>query len=406
MLKFNPDIFRAYDIRGIYGKDFDEWFAFQLGNKIATALGGPLVIGRDHRTSSEELMMAVVRGAMAAGAAIITLDKSTVPMFYFSVGQHDAKGGIMITASHNPDEYNGFKVVGEQAAFIDGPRIKELYEATEVTEGGQGSITEYNPMDDYIDKVVSIGGSSDSMLSVGCVNAPSLTQELLKKLGQKANLEIFDTPWETALYVNYDTDSDRIWFTDSEMPVEADLLFLLVTEKLGFKRVVHDFRYSKVVKERLNDRGVKSIASPVGRTHIYENMQKLDADFGGELSGHYYFKDFDYLEAPELLLLYVRTIIQQTGNNLPELLKTYHLYRRSGEIVLPLNKKSFSKLEEKYKQAHISKEDGLLIDLWDSEGWWLSLRLSNTEPVMRLVAEAKTDKLLQGKLEEVKRLIQ
>ncbi|MBX4211524.1 MAG: hypothetical protein KW806_01880, partial [Candidatus Yanofskybacteria bacterium] len=302
-------------------------------------------------------------------------------------------------------EYNGFKIVGEGSTLIGGDQLKNLYDQAEITEQGQGSVIEYDPMDDYIEKVVSVGGSSKIMLSVGCTEGSTLNKELLKKLGQKADLEIYDTPWETPLYVHYDPDGDRIWFTDSEMPVEADLLFLMVAEKSGFKKVVYDFRYSRIVRERFTDIGIEGVASTVGRTSMYDNMKKLDADMGGELSGHYYFREFSYLESPELFLLLLRNVIQQEGSNLSELLKPYRLYRQSGEINFPLDEKALSKLEEHYKHAKISKEDGLYVDLWDTEGWWFNVRPSHTEPVMRLYVEAKTDQLLQEKLQDVKNLL-
>ncbi|MDP2648241.1 MAG: hypothetical protein Q8P35_03310 [Candidatus Yanofskybacteria bacterium] len=402
MVKVNLEIFKAYDIRGVYPSDFNEQFAEDFGHKLRVGLGvKTIVVGRDGRIASDRLARALIAGLMSAGANVIFLGECSTPVFYFAVNTQSAKAGVMVTASHNPGEYSGFKVVKEKAEIIGGAELKALYEQTQRITNETGNLSEYRAVDEYAQKVVDLAGTVINTTVVG-LQAPSIVASILKKIGQKTNLTVTEEIHEATLRVQYDEDGDRISFSEGDNKIPADLIFALVADKMGFKNVVHELRFSRSVRERFQELRVKSSISRVGRLYMYEMMKKTQADFGGELSGHFYFKSFNFLESPELMLLYVRNIIQKEGRNLAELVKMYDMYYRIPEKSFRRNPGALSALEEKYKDGKIDHTDGLTVDYPE---WWFNLRLSNTEPVMRLVIEAKTKELLDQKVSELKEIL-
>ncbi len=402
MAKVNSGIFKEYDIRGIYRNDFDEEFARDFGNKLCLGLSVKnIVVGHDGTTASRSLVKALLDGLLSAGTNIIFLDACTTPIMYFAVNIKGANAGIMVTASHNPNEYSGFKVVGENAAIIGGNELKKIYEQTRAVNIQSGNISQYNAVDEYSHKVVGLAGSIPNTCTVA-VTGPEIVKSIFKKIGEKTNLEIIEDIHGVALRIQVDQDGDRIAFFEGETRIEADLIFLLVAEKMGYKRVVHELRFSQAVRDRLRELSVQSIVSKVGRLNLYEAMRKNQADFGGEYSGHFYFKDFYYLESPELMLLHVCNIVRHEGKNLPELIKPYQVYYRQPEISFPYNPDVLRQLEEKYSDGKIDKLDGLTVEYTD---WWFNLRPSNTEPLMRLVVEAKTKELLDQKVSELREVL-
>ncbi|MEK7582622.1 MAG: hypothetical protein AAB452_02055, partial [Patescibacteria group bacterium] len=193
-----------------------------------------------------------------------------------------------------------------------------------------------------------------------------------------------------------------ISFFDRRRKIDADFIALLIFMSRGYKIIIHDFRCSRAVREQFEKLGITAIPSKVGRLNVYENMRNYDADFGFEITGHFYLKDFNYLESPETVLLWVRQIIQKEGKNLGELIKPYDRYFRSGELSYPLNSRAFALIEERYTDGRINRDDGILVEYDD---WWFNLRVSNTEPVMRLVVEAKNVELLNHKVQELEAML-
>ena len=397
-MDFNPSIFKTGDIRGIYGHDFDEAFAFQLGAKVATFFNrGKIIIGRDGRASSDPLARSVVDGAKSAGATVIAIGQCSTPLFYFAVDEAQASGGIMVTASHNQAEYNGFKVVGEGAELITGAEIEARFTNSETLLKSGGLVATFDPLPDYIDKVAEVSQ----------VNFP--------------------IPPLDGIKIIFDNDHDRISFEEAKQVIVPEFIFLLLVEKCGFKKVVYDLRYSRVVAEKLAEWGVEGIKSKVGRTNVYRLMCETESDFGGELSGHYYFKSFNNLEAPELVLAYVAKSVTTSGQTLQELTAGYKKYFKSEEINIavteaPNNKlqqategecsaqgqqvgvitNKFKILKQKYSDAKIEEVDGLTVNYPD---WWFNVRASNTEPELRLVVEAETQELLDTKLAEIQEIL-
>ncbi len=401
MTSVNPDIFRRYDIRGIYGQDFDASFAEEFGNKVARALRAKtLVVGRDSRVSSDVIEKALVQGVLHAGVQVFEIGECTTPSLYYAVHAKQSEGGIMITASHNPEEYNGFKVVGPQGSIMGGEELRTLYTDTPLDRSGAGTIEAYNSVSDYADAVARVGGTPDETFTVG-VKASKAHMKILNQVGAKAALLIQPIN-PLGLEVVFDADADRIVFTDRKKKMDADFIALLIAEKRGYKKVVHDFRCSRAVREQFKSHGIVGIPSRVGRLNVYENMKNFDADFGFELSGHFYLKDFNYLESPETVLLWIREIIHKEGKNLGELIKPLDRYFRSGELSYPIHSGAIGILEDTYADGKISKDDGLMVEY---DEWWFNLRPSHTEPVMRLIVEATTEQLLRSKLAEIEHML-
>jgi phosphomannomutase len=400
MVSVNPSIFKAYDIRGIYGQDFDSAFAEELGNKIALALKGKTyIVGCDSRESSPSLERDVIKGMVHAGAHVHAIDECTTPSFYYAVHAKNADGGIMVTASHNPGEYNGFKVIDRNLRFIGGQELMKIYAETDLDHSGSGTLQQYSVTSEYADAIARMIGKAGPTITVG-MKGPKASQKIMTRIGEKSGLLITPINPE-GLEVIFDNDADRITFFDRRKEIDPDLITLLLTEHNQYKKVVHDFRFARSVRKKLGEMGVTAFPSRVGRIYMQENMRNYEADFGAELSGHFYFKDFKYLEAPEAVLLYVRNIIQKTGKNLEELVKPYDTYFRAGELTYPMNRSAIEKLEQHFAQlpgAKVSKDDGITIEF---EDWWFNLRQSHTEPVMRLIIEAQNEELLAKRLQEL-----
>lgn len=402
MIKANNAIFRAYDIRGIYGTDFDDAFAASLANKVAAFLGATTVIvGQDARPSSHSLALAVLDGLRAAGIHAITIGECSTPLFYHAVNVRDADAGIMVTASHNAEQFNGFKVVGKGAAMIGGEELQRIFENTAPTDRTGGSVSSDDVRESYVDAVITQSGFKKGDMLIG-VRAPSIIMPTLQIISAKTGLTFVEGRTE-GLHIEFDDDADRIVFYQDSEKIGPDYVFALLTERLGFRKVVHDFRFSRGAQDALKQPGIFVVVSPVGRLFIHQAMKEHDADFGGETSGHFFFKSFGYLEAPECVMLMVLDILTSARASLRELVIPYQTWAKTEELILPINPQAFVLLEEKYRQGRVIKIDGLTVAFDD---WWFNLRSSNTEPVMKLIVEAKTKDLLDEKVREVFAILQ
>jgi phosphomannomutase len=402
-MEVRPSIFRSYDIRGIYREDFDAEFAQKLGGKVTSWLkAGPLVIGRDGRDSSDELVHAVMDGALHAGAGVIDVGHTTSPQFYWAVRTLGAVGGIMVTASHNPKAYNGFKVVARQddaLEVIGGHQLRQVYDSHLHLHRPGGSLRAYDPVPDYAAAVAYAAdwtGGQELRLSV---EGPQPAIRVLERLAPIAP--------DHDLAVQFDADADRITFFDRGQSIPPDFIFLLLVKKLELSPVVFEPRFSRVVREELARISVPFILSPVGRLAMTQAMHKEGAMFGGETSGHFYWRSFGGMEAPELTLLQVYRAIQASGSTLAQLVEPYRQYRKSEEITVAVKDRKhalalINQVRRKYSDAKTDTTDGIAVEYPE---WWLHLRPSNTEPALRLVVEAKEKDLLDEKVQEVMSLL-
>ena len=438
-------IFKAYDIRGIYGKDLDENLARNIGRAFVTFLKcKKVVVGRDMRPHSEPLFKALADGLTLQGADVIDLGQVSTPMSYYANGTLGADASIMLTASHNPGEWNGFKLCREQAIPVSGATgIKDIERI--VVQGAyapaaaqRGRISTHNIVPAYVARIRSYFDLPRPLhIAIDYANGMGITEgEVLRGVKNLSIDPLFDTldgtfpnheanplheeTWEALrhkvqngkydLAVYFDGDADRCGFMDEKgQVVTSDIITALVAEVLLKKNpgaaIYYDLRSSWAVKEVIQENGGRPLMSRVGHAFIKQQMRETDALFAGELSGHYYFKDNFYTESSALVAILVANLVSQTGRPLSELVKPIKRYFASGEINSEVHdtKAVLQKLRTKYAgQGKVIELDGFSVEFPD---WWFNVRSSNTEPLIRLNLEAKTQAQMAQKRDEILALI-
>ena len=436
---FNLEIFKAYDIRGKFGVDFDEQFAENLGRAVKEYLkADTLVVARDLRISSAQLAEKLIAGARAAGANIINLGTTTTPFFYWATHYLNAEGGVMITASHNSENDNGFKIVdgtGVNIGLENGlEQIKKLLRVDLKAGVSRADLREKisSPIltREYTDFIIKASRLKPGEIKLAFMveDNPLVGKELAPILQALALSPSAHSPLVT---FEFDPDGDRLYvFDQKKNKVPSDfILGLLAKEASGFwtgPKVVHDHRFSRAVLDDIRKYGVHSYPARVGHTFIKQMMRQRRADLGAELSGHFYFSETGGSESSVLAMLKSLKLLQKYGRPIEELIKPFQKYCRT-EIVISNDKFPMSnqaqnsnfkeitqKLKEKFADGEVSELDGLTISYWDpanpakaehETGWWFNLRLSHTEPVLRLVIEAKSLGLLNEKVSELSVLL-
>ena len=451
--KINTDIFHAYDIRGIYPSELNEGAAYKIGLAFVKFLRKKrkkkkinIVVGRDGRLSSPKLYKNLTQGIIDAGANVIDIGLSTSPMFYWTVGYYKFDGGINITASHNPPEYNGFKLVREKAVKIgENNGIKEIknlaknIDLSEFFKTKKGRIKKKNILTEYVkDNLALTNLKKIKKLKIAIDTANSVSGIVIPKIFKKTKCQIYHIfskldgnfpnhlpdplkkenlkslcaevkKREADLGVAFDGDGDRIFFVDQNGKViEAHfitaLLAELILKKNPKEKILFDIRTSNIVPEIIKSNGGKPIVYRIGHALISNKMIKDKIFFGGELSGHYFLKKHYCCENPFFVLFKILEKISESEKNISELVEPYQKYFHSGEINFKIKDKEkiLKALERKYKKGKTSKLDGLRIDF---NNWWFLVRASNTEPVLRLVLEAETKKKMEEKVKELKKII-
>ena len=443
----NYDIFKAYDIRGIYPSELDEADAYRIGRGLALSKllksGKPVVVGRDMRTSSDTLADAISSGLVAEGYSVVDIGLCTTPMLYFAVNALDAAGGVMVTASHNPGEYNGFKCVREKAIPIGSESgLVEIKEQTlsilRRREGLlRGSIRRENVLDRYaaffadrfaveLAKPVVIdagNGMAGAILPQILASQNMIYRELFfEPDGRFPNHEanplkddnlrqLRETMKEIpgSVGIAFDGDGDRVCFLDeSGKVVRGDLLTALLAAELldekGGGKVLYDLRSSRVVPEVIRSCGGEPIKTRVGHAFIKQIMREEQAVFGGELSCHFYFSEFFNCESGILAMLQTCKLIAKSGRPLSELVEPLRKYAHSGEINFRVRDvdNALRNVQEHFSDGQVSRLDGVSVDY---DNWWFNLRASNTEPLVRLNLEADTQSLMEAGVERVAHLL-
>lgn len=442
----NPEIFKTYDVRGIYGRDFDEKSAYKIGCALAKfTQAEKIVVGRDMRESSVLLEKALIEGILDQGVDVVKIGLVSTPMFYFASGRLEVGAGAFITASHNPAEYNGVKFCRGQAIPIgEGSGMEEIknlvLEDDFASSLKKGRLEENNAIqEEYADyllgfmntknkkiKVVFDFGNGMGALDKKIYNrlkkfidpvylydeldgsfpnheANPLNTETLKDLQKKLIEEKAD------LGAALDGDGDRVGFIDEQGEiVPMDFVTALLAKEILKKNpgslILFDLRSSNAVKEYIKENGGRAKHCRVGHSLIKKQMRAEDAIFAGELSGHYFFEENFKAEITPLAVIMLINLLNESGKKLSELAKELKRYYHSGEINSEVKNKEevFQKIKEKYKDGKLNEFDGVRIDFDD---WWLSLRASNTEPKIRLNLEAKNKNLMEEKRDEVLSLI-
>lgn len=442
----NPKIFKAYDIRGIYPQDLNEDAAYKIGAafaifiKKASGKDNPqIVVGRDGRKSSTSLSEELKRGLIEQGADVIDIGLSATPTLYFAVSHYKSDGGINVTASHNPKEYNGFKMVREGAIPLSKEKgieeIKEMALAGDFAKSEkEGKIEERSIDAEYVsDNSVPDDFNFKVVVDTGNSVSGVLVPQILKNVNfihifseidgdfpnhdpdpaQKENIDALRKKVVEEgddLGIGLDGDGDRMIFVDEKgQVVPSDFILALAASSMlkndPGKKVLYDIRSSNIVKETIEKAGGEAVPSKIGHSYIKETMREKDIELGGEYTGHYYHKNNgDYFETPYFMLFSVMREMKRTGKPLSEIISPFKVYFHSSEIAFKTEESEeiIKRAEEKYKDGKILTVDGLRVDFDD---WWFLLRASNTEPILKLVVEAKTEELMKEKAEEIGKLV-
>ncbi len=388
MAKINDLIFKAYDIRGKYPEEISEDIVFKIVAALVKFLNpDKLIVAHDGRKSSESLKESAMTAITAFGTDVIDIGLASSPLFYFAVNRLGAGGGVMITASHNPPDYNGLKIVREKAIAI----------------GESNGLTQIR----NLTKDIKI-----ERVRKGKLSSKDLSVEYESYLLEKAGL--IKEPEIEGVRFKFDPDSDRLSVFEKNKQIRADLLSGIVIKdflekQYFFNRIfsrpkfIFDLRFTKAISEYITENGGEAIRFRVGHPFIKEAMRENKALFGAELSGHFYFKDVFYVEAPILMKLKLLKIMNETGKSLVELIKPFQKYFHSGEINIEASDQKqaaslIQRLKENYKDGKIDELDGITVEYDDC---WFNIRPSNTEPVLRLVVEAETQYIMEQKVEEI-----
>lgn len=442
--------FHAYDIRGIYNVDFDKNTAYKVGYFIPELLKtDKVLVGRDCRVSSDEIHEYLLKGITDAGADVYDIGLSTTPMVYFGTANYGFKASVQITASHNPKEYNGMKVSCENAlpvGYDTGLGQIEAWinagKATPVAEK-RGQVFHKDIREDYLAFLKKyMGDLSGLKLAFDLSNG--MSSLFAKQIFGDAPEYIFDTMDGTfpnhepnplvhknvvALEelvkktgadagVIYDGDADRVMFVDEKGNfVSPDLMIAVLGHYFIGERgekgyVIQDIRSSKAIGEYLEPMGAKMYTWKVGRANAARRLREIDGIWGGELAGHYYFKDFFYSDSgllASILILRVLANLKKEGISFSQIIGKIARYQNSGEINFKLTDKQGAMdavkahFEEQEKPTAFMDFDGYRVEFPD---WWFNIRPSNTEPYLRFICEATTKELLDKKVAEVKSLLQ
>ena len=415
-------IFKAYDIRGIYGEQLNEDIAYKIGRAFAMYIGSKIVVAKDNRLSSDSLFEALTRGITDQGSDVYNIGLSTSPMFYFAVSNLVCDGGVIITASHNPPQYNGFKMVRSDAMPLSGEdgidQIKQLVEENNFSSSKKGNISTLDITDKYVNSfeikkynlrvVVDTANSVSGLIVNRMFRGVSLFHLFSELDGSFPNHEpnpleeknIKDLREKVLEYgadigIAFDGDGDRVFFVDEKGELISSDLIIALIAKLIDKKVLYDLRCSNIIKETARD----SVMWRVGHSFIKKKMKDEDIFFGGEYSGHYYLKQgSSYFESPYFVIYKLFEAME--NKKLSELIAPFKKYYHSGELNFEVKDKQsvIEKVEKNYSYGKITKIDGVRIDFDD---WWFLLRGSNTEPILRLIVEAKSKELLDSKIKEI-----
>ena len=441
--------FHAYDIRGIYNVDFDKDTVYKTGYFLPELLSADKVlVGRDCRTSSDEIHEYLLKGLTDAGADVYDIGLSTTPMVYFGTANYGFKASVQITASHNPAEYNGMKVSRENAlpvGFDNGlGQIQEwILSGREcVPAERKGQIHEMDIRKDYVDFLMKYKGDysglriamdvSNGMASLFVRdifgNQPAYIYEEMdgrfpnhepNPLVQKNVADLKKLVAETGadIGVIYDGDADRVMFVDEcSRFISPDLMIAVLghyfLEERGEKgTVLQDIRSSKAVGEYLGPMGGEMHTWKVGRAFAAHKLRELDGVYGGELAGHYYFRDFFYSDSgilASILILNVVARMKEKGISLSTLISRIEAYQNSGEINFRLERKkeAMDAVRDHFMAAEKATAymdfDGYRVEF---PKWWFNIRPSNTEPYLRFICEATSEELLKEKVDEVRRIL-
>jgi len=440
----DPKAFKAYDVRGIYPSELDEDGAYAIGRAFVEQFEPrKIAVGHDMRVSSPAMAEAVTEGAADAGADVLQLGLVGTEMVYFAVGDLKLDGGVAVTASHNPKDYTGLKIVRSGALPVGGESgLLEIRDRAVVINGRspgstRGKVEAHDIWPAWVERVLSFveieaikplkvvidaaNGMAGVMLprvlerlpieAVRCFFEPDGTfpnHPPNPLLPENREFIVAKTLEERAdLGAAFDGDADRCFFVDDTGEfVPGDFITALLAASLLEKepgaKIIYDLRASWAVPETIERAGGVPLINRVGHAFIKQRMREEGAAFGGEVSGHYYFRDFSQADSGVVPFLLVLELVSKDGRRLSEILADYRgRYFLTGELNTPVADVGLKlrELEERFgSEGEVSHLDGVSVDAGD---WHMNVRPSNTEPLLRLNLEARTPELMERKRDEV-----
>jgi phosphomannomutase len=440
-------IFKAYDVRGIYPTEIHEQIAEQIGRAFWHVLaadgfpsGKSVVVSRDMRSHSAPLQAALVRGLRAAGLDVVDIGLATTPMNYFAIGHLKAAGGVQTTASHNPAKYNGLKFSRHEARPVSGDSGIKLMEE-KIAAGDlpsaevEGTLSTADVWDAYREHILAhlerpaaaprLKVAIDAANGMGTIYRPILDELGIDivplyfeldgtfpnheanplKLENLHDLQAAVREHNADLGVTFDGDADRAAFVDEQgEPIGSDLATALIAGELlahhPGSHVLFDLRSSRAVAEYIEEKGGIPVRERVGHSFMKATLREKDAVFGGELAGHYYFRDNYYADCSLMAVIEILNLRWKEGKPTSEIVRPLLRYAKSPETNFVVEDKAgkMYEIEQRFSDGKIDWLDGITVQYDD---WWFNVRPSNTEPYLRLVMEAKDDESLKRHMDEL-----
>lgn len=444
MAEISEQIFKAYDIRGIYGDDLTDETAYLFGRGLVQYLGASAVaVGHDMRKSSPALAESLMRGINDQGANAADLGEISTDSLYFAVGKFGYPAGVMITASHNPPRYNGLKVCRENAVPLSGDeglrQIRELMIRGFKDIPHKGKVTTRDILPAFKDHALSFLNPKKIkpfkiVIDAGNGMAGKIVPSVFESLPCEIIPMYFDLDGtfpnhpanpiepenirdlqakvlETKAFMGaaFDGDADRVFLVDENAkPLGGDMITTLVAKNLLKKEpaatILYNLICSKTVPETVERLGGKAIRTRVGHALIKPLMKKYNAIFGGEHSGHFYFRENYFADSGLIALMVVLELLSEEDKPLSKLVSEIDPYFRSGEINSKVDDipAKLDEIKDHYKSLKIDELDGITVD---GDDFWFNVRPSNTEPLLRMNMEAASPEILKLKSAEVIELI-
>jgi len=457
-MSISPDIFKAYDVRALYPSELNETAAHLIGRAYVAYLTEAepgrttplrIAVTRDMRTSSPSLTAAFIEGAREQGANIVDFGMAGTDMLYFAVATHGFDGGVQVTASHNPGEYNGLKMVRREAFPLSGDagigEIRDMVVGDSIPAPTlpTGQYETQEMLDAYVETVMGFIDPSvirpfNVVLDAGSGMAGLVAPRLFDRLPCKTTRLCFDIDGtfpnheanplieenrrdivarviaeKADIGIAWDGDADRCFFIDGSGEfIAGDFITALLAEAALLKSpgdtIIYDVRASYAVKDTVARLGGTALMNRVGHAFIKRRMREENAVFGGEVTGHYYFRDYHYADNGFIPALLILELMSRKGQTLRDLLAPLReKYFISGEIntkvaSMDIIPGKLTLLAERYKDGHTYTMDGFSAEFPD---WHFNVRASNTEPLLRLNLEALTPELMVQRRDEVLEII-
>jgi len=440
-MSIDEKIFKSYDIRGIYPTELNEEAAYAIGRAFARrAKAKSIVVGSDMRLSGPQLKAKLIEGITDEGTDVIDIGLVTVDTVYYAVGILFYDAGIMITASHNPREYNGFKMCLKNMAWVRGEELKDyVLNLPPLGDNPKGKVVAEDILPSYLKHVLSfcepkkikplkvvIDAGNGMAGKIAPLLAPSLPIEIIplnfqldgnfpahpsNPLLPESQIQIGQAVVEhrADCGVIFDGDTDRIFFVNEKGKViRGDYTALLLARILIIREpgvsIVYNLICSKILPKKILEWGGKPVRCPVGFVNVSAAVRRSNAFMGGELSGHYCFRDHAFADSGFIAFVLLLQSLSEDGRVISEIVKEFEEYYKSPEINLEVKNSRLiiEEIKKRYQDGRQDELDGLTVEY---ENWWFNVRPSNTEPLLRVTIETESQEFLDQKVEELSSLV-